>query len=208
MTPALSDRVAQSEQNTAWVHSRMDALTMSSLATDTRFQRAGACWASVVDHYHAIVLLTRAGHYDSARALMRPLFEGYIRGMWLKIGATDHEVDIACQDRFPTFERMIETIQVTGKLRDGRLAELKAAWWGPMCTVTDTGRLQSGTPRTFKDLRKHRPDEMIEVLAWGDWTVIQAVRGFGLVAADTEVVRAADEQVRALFGENASPLSK
>jgi hypothetical protein len=49
---------------------------------------------------------------------------------------------------------------------------------------------------------------MIDVLAWGDWTVIQAVRGFGLVAADTEIVRAADEQVRVLFGENASPLSK
>lgn len=203
MAPELSDRVAQSEQNTVWVHSWMDALTVSSLVTDARLQQAGACWATVVDHYHAIVLLTRNGHYDSARALMRPLLEGYIRGMWLKIGATDHEVDIARQDRFPTFERMVETIQVTGTVRDGRLAELKAAWWGPMCVVTHKGC----PPRTLKDLREHRP-EMIEVLAWSDWTVIQAVRGFGIVAADSEVVRAADEQVRALFGQNVPPLTR
>ena len=206
MTPALAERVAQSEHNTAWVLSRLDALTVSSLSTDARLQRAGACWASVVDHYHAIVLLTRAGHYDSARALVRPLFEGYIRGMWLKISASDHDVDISCQDRFPTFERMIETLQGTGKVRDGRLTELKAAWWGPMCTVTHRGWAQSDTPRTFTDLRG-RPDDMIEVLAWSDWTVVQAVRGFGIVAADTEIVRAADEQARALFGKNASPPS-
>ena len=103
---------------------------------------------------------------------------------------------------------MIETIQRTGKVRDGRLTDLKAAWWGPMCTVAHTGCPQSGTPRTFKESGGHRPDEMIRVVAWGDWTVIQAVRGFGIVAADTEVVRAADEQARTLFGKNASPPSK
>ena len=130
MTPALSDRVTQSEENTVWVHSRIDALTVSSLWTDGRLQRAAECWARVVDYYQAIVLLTRAGHYDSARALIRPLLEGYIRGMWLKIGATDHEVAVACQDRFPTFARMIETIQSTGQIRNGRLTELNAAWWG------------------------------------------------------------------------------
>jgi len=205
VTPALSDRLTQSEQNTVWVHSRIDALAVSSLSTDARLQGAGACWATAVDHYEAIVLLTRAGHYESARALIRPLFEGYIRGMWLKIGATDHEVDVASQDRFPTFARMIETIQVTGKVRNDHLTELNAAWWGPMCTLTHTGFPQIATPRTLKDLREDQPDGMIEALAWADWTVIQAVRGFGLVTGDTEVGRAADEQIRALFGKTVFP---
>jgi Family of unknown function (DUF6988) len=206
VTPALSDRVTLSEQNTLWVHSWIDALTVASLPTNARLQWAGVCWATVVDHYQAIVLLTRAGHYDSARALIRPLFEGYIRGMWLKTGATEHEVDVAGQDRFPTFARMIETIQLTDKIHNGRLTELQAAWWGPMCTPTHTGFPRSGTPRTLKDLRGHQPESMIEALAWADWTVIQAVRGFGIVAGDTKVVQAADEQVRSLFGKNPSRL--
>lgn len=206
MTSALSDRVTQSEQNTVWVHSRIDALTVSSLWTDARLQRAAECWASVVDHHHAIVLLTRAGHYDSARALIRPLLDGYVRGMWLKIGATDHEVAVACQDRFPTFARMIETIQSAGKILNGRLTELNAAWWGPVCTLTHTPLPQSGTSRTLKDLRGRQPDGMIEALAWADWTVIQAVRGLGIVAGDTTLVQAADDQVRAVFGKNAPVL--
>jgi uncharacterized protein DUF6988 len=206
VTPALSDRVMLSEQNTLWVHSWIDALTVASLSTNARLQGAGVCWATVVDHYQAIVLLTRAGHYDSARALIRPLFEGYIRGMWLKIGATDHEVDVACQDRFPTFARMIEKIQITDKLHNGRLTELQAAWWGPMCTLSHTGFPQSGTPWTLTDLRRHPPEAMIEALAWADWTVIQAVRGFGIMAGDTKAVQAADEQIRALFGKTPSRL--
>ena len=77
---------------------------------------------------------------------------------------------------------------------------------GPVCTLTHTPFPQNGTSRTLKDLRGHQPDGMIEALAWADWTVIQAVRGFGIVAGDSKVVQAADEQVRALFGKNAPGL--
>ena len=202
MTTALSERVTQSERNAIWVQDRIDGLAVSSVSTGARQQWAVACWAAVIEHHHAIVLLTRAGRYSSARALLRPLFEAYIRGVWLNVGATDHDVDVVRQDRFPTFARMIDTIQATEKVRGDRLSELKAAWWGPMCSLTHTGFL------TPKDVGRPEPTGMIDALAWADWTVIQALRGFGLAAGDSGLVRAADERVGAVYRDDAAAATR
>ena len=198
---ALSERVTQSEQQGLWVQSMVDGLTVSFPSTDNRLQFAAACWATAIEGHHAIVLLTRAGCHGSARALLRPLFEGYIRGVWLQIAASDHEVDVASQDRFPAFGRMVEAIEMMGPVTGGRLPELKAAWWGPMCSLTHTTLQQIGTPLTPTGGGAGQDSaEMIDVLTWADWTVIQAVRGLGIVAGDGELVRAADERVRGVFG--------
>jgi hypothetical protein len=203
VTPALSKRVTQSEQNASWVHGMIDGLAIPSLPTEKRLQLAGACWAAVIDYHQGIVLLTRAGYYGSARALIRPLFEAYIRGVWLKIAATDHEVETAGQDRFPRFGRMIDVIEVTERVPGDRLTELKAAWWGRMSNLADTGSQQIGTRLTPEHLgNRHHLDEIVDALTWADWTAIQAVRGFGMVAGNTELVRAADEQVRTVIGRN------
>jgi hypothetical protein len=208
VTPALSDRVTQSERNTVWVRSMIDGLTLPFPSANNRQQLAAACWGTVIDHHQAILLLTRAGCYDSARALLRPLFEGYIRGVWLKVGASDHEADVAGQDRFPTFAKMIEAIEDTGTLPGGRFAQLKTAWWGRMCSLCPRGFQRIGTVTTPGDVTGgHDPEEMTEALTWADWTLLQAVRGVGLVAGSAELVRAADEQILGLFGKDASPLA-
>jgi hypothetical protein len=46
---------------------------------------------------------------------------------------------------------------------------------------------------------------MLEALAWADWAAVQAVRGFGMMAGNTELVRAADEQIRDVLKKDSLP---
>jgi hypothetical protein len=85
--------VQQSIDVLRWVHGRLDGLKIAQLSVSKRVQLAGACWHVALEHGQAIVMLTEDALHGSALALVRPVFEAYVRGMWLMHCASEKEVD-------------------------------------------------------------------------------------------------------------------
>ena len=59
---------------------RMDGL---DLAATERNRLCTTCFRQVLEHHEAVVDLVRQTLFGSALALLRPLFEHYVRGIWL-----------------------------------------------------------------------------------------------------------------------------
>ena len=75
MTP---ERLEEAKQFWATLHELTDPVEM--LET-TRNRAAGACFAVANDHHAAIIHLLENELYSSALALVRALFEAYVRGV-------------------------------------------------------------------------------------------------------------------------------
>lgn len=102
--------------------------------------------------------------YSSSFALLRPLFEAYLRGLWLKHCASDTQVSTFCRGGKPP-ETMVAEIESTETFTGGILSRIKKENWSAMCAFTHTGGLhlqrwqsQDGVEPTFA------PEELEECL--------------------------------------------
>jgi hypothetical protein len=63
-----------------WLDSAIDGV---ELQANDRVRIAGACLDLAMEHHKAIVVLAAHQLFGSAFALARPVFEAYVRGVWL-----------------------------------------------------------------------------------------------------------------------------
>lgn len=110
------------------------------VAANDRNRAAGASFAIAQDHHHAIVFLLKNTFQSSSFALVRCLFEAYLRGLWLKHCATDDQVQGFIQGSEPP-KTMIAEIEATPAFGEGVLSRIKKASWNTMCAFTHTGGL-------------------------------------------------------------------
>lgn len=111
-------------------------------ATD-RNRLSAACFHQALEHHEAIVHLVRRNLFDSALALVRPLFEIYIRGVWLSQCAS--ESDLAKFQKGKLAENlgeMVTAIESHEGYSVGVLAEVKRHSWSAMNDYTHGGVLQ------------------------------------------------------------------
>src|SRR5690606_8896961 len=105
--------------------------------------RAGlACLHLSIEHLHGLRTLAETGLYASALALLRPLYESYIRGAWILKCADGEQASSAINaDRFPKVGRMVEAIST---LVPGfeLLEDTHSTVWGPLNDFTHGGATQ------------------------------------------------------------------
>jgi hypothetical protein len=95
-----------------------------------------------MEHHHSIVLLCENKLYGSAFALLRSVWEGYVRGEWLWLCATDAEVeDFSKAIEPPSIGVMIKQLEMKPGHSQGVLSTIKDKHWGAMCAYTHTGGL-------------------------------------------------------------------
>jgi hypothetical protein len=134
MTPP---RLEAAEKFGAALHHFVNGVEM---AATERNRVAGVCFVIAQDHHHAIVFLLQNTFYSSSFALLRCLFEAYLRGLWLKHCASDAQVhDFFDGDEPP--KTMIAEIENTPAFSDGVLSRVKKEAWRTMCAFTHTGGL-------------------------------------------------------------------
>ena len=107
---------------------------------DERNRVSGALFDTVLDHANAIIVLIENRIYSSAYALVRPLFEGFVRATWLLNCATDDEIEILVEkDKFKkSFGEMLECIE-RKKDWPKTLTKAKESAWKAMHSYTHGG---------------------------------------------------------------------
>ena len=148
------------------------------------------------------MLLVSEGMYGSALALVRLLFEAWIRGLWILRAASDEEVDRAGDDSFPKdFGYLIAQLEKSGgAVEAGMLSAVKAENWTTLNSWTHTGFRQVGARFTASGLgHGYTDEEVLGALEWADGVSLMAVVEFARIAEDNDLGVAALEQMRARF---------
>ena len=194
----IEGHLKESDDVLLWVHANLDGLKISKLPDDKRTQLASACWHVAVEHAQAIVVLVHERLYGSASTMIRPLFEAFVRGLWLLHAASDDEVDRAGRDQFQRdFGKMIAELEKPGRLPVGMLSGLKGRTWSRLCSFTHTGYQQIGARLTTEGLGyDYQDSEILEALRWADMIALWSVAAFANLADNQPLVRAVLDRLR------------
>lgn len=134
MTPA---RIEAAEKFGSTLHHFVNGVEM---AVTERNRISGTCFVIAQDHHHAILFLLKNTFYSSSFALLRCLFEAYLRGLWLKHCATDFQIRRFFDGDEPP-KTMVAEIEATPAFSNRVLSRMKKETWGTMCAFTHTGGL-------------------------------------------------------------------
>jgi hypothetical protein len=190
----IRTRVQGSTEVMLWVAQRLDGYKLRGLPTSKRQAIVAGAWHVAVEHDQAIVLLVQERLYGSALALVRVLFEAYLRGLWLLYAATDAKVEDAGRDRFPDATTMVTDLEAKGL----SLTKVKSESWRRLCSYTHTGYQQIGARLTTSGLGSDYPDdEVIQALTWADTVVLNTVIQFAVLGDDEPLAREALARLKA-----------
>ena len=100
----LPQLIVDSGNLVVWLDEKIDGIKIPS---DFRSRVAGGCLDLTMEYQNAIVLLVSRRIYGAAAALMRPIAESYVRGVWLHKCATDADLKRFSKDKVPPFSDLI-----------------------------------------------------------------------------------------------------
>ena len=159
----IVELIIESEELIQWLDKCIDRIEISS---DTRTRIAAGCLDTALEHHKAILLLVSRSLYGSAFALMRLLFEAYIRGIWLHRCASDSDLELFKAEKLAkkvlTFIQEIERIDGFEK---GVLSNVKLKSWSAMNSYTHSGFMQIARRNTESTIEpNYSEDEILEAL--------------------------------------------
>lgn len=130
----------ESEELIHWLDKSLDGVEIKA---DTRWRLAMGCLDIALEHQKAIVLLVSQALYGSAFSLVRPIFEAYVRGVWLHRCASEADLERFKSDRLDkTFAILIEDIEKLDGFERCVLSATKTKSWNAMNSYTHSGYLQ------------------------------------------------------------------
>lgn len=176
-----------------WLTVRLDDLLVPQ---DRRVLIAVSCYDLVYEHQLAVACLVRTAIYGSAFALARPIFEAYVRGVWLKKCATEVQLQHFVDDKKIAFGTILTDIELLHEFNDGVLSTLKKDAWAAMNSYTHGG-VQQAARRLNGNLIEpnYSQTEIINVLRIADAFAILA---FQQIAAEAGRLDLANEGVSKL----------
>ncbi len=145
-------------------------LNEKQLPQSTRNRVAGACFAVAMDHQQAVVVLLERHppFYSSAFSLVRPVYESYVRGLWLSHCATDEQVDSFSQgDKPPDMASLVAEVERVGDFEGKQLSGIYKRSWSALSSYTHTGALQVQRWNTADAIEPMYPaSEVSEVISF------------------------------------------
>jgi hypothetical protein len=127
----------KSEELTDWIRSTLNNL---EVVWQERSILSFGCLDLAIEHREGIVLLITQGLCGPAFALVRSVFESYIRGIWLRRCAKGSDIEAFKRDKFnKKFEDLIIDIERIEEFKHGILLRLKNQAWKIMNSYTHSG---------------------------------------------------------------------
>jgi hypothetical protein len=137
-----ADAIAASRATEEWLVANMDGL--QSTHVDDRSRLAMALFDLVHEYHGCIILLLGLNRPGTAYALVRPLWETYLRGYWLLHCANDQEVDSFKRDQFDTsIARLVAAVERHMGNAGGVLTRIKNNFYGAMSSYTHGAYMQA-----------------------------------------------------------------
>lgn len=121
-----------------------------------------------------------------AFALVRLVFEAYLRGVWFAHCATDTELErFAKGDSPPKVPKMLEAIEKTPGFNSGQLSAIYTRSWSAMCAYTHTGSQQVLRWNTSDAIQQNYPDiDVNEALSFTGALALLSTIGLAAIAAN------------------------
>jgi hypothetical protein len=140
------------------------------LPNNNRNRVAGACFAIALDHQQAVVTLLEHNPplYSSAFALVRPVYESYVRGLWLSHCATDEQVDsFSREGKPPDMATLVAAVERAGDFKGKQLSGIYTMNWSAFSSYAHTGGLQVQRWNTSEAIEpRYAESEVSEVIAF------------------------------------------
>ena len=168
-----SQVIEDSEKFTEWLDRKIDGLDLPS---GRRHRVAGGCLDLTMEYQKGILLLVKERLYGAAFALLRAVFESYVRGIWLHRCATEEDLENLAKDKIPKFYELVKAVEKLEGHEDKVLSKIKERAWKAMNSYTHTGYLQVMRRQTETSIEPNYDDD--EVLE-----VVNAANVFGFLSA-------------------------
>ncbi len=155
--------IRESEQLIQWLDKKIDGL---EIKPEDRFQLAAGCLDMALEHHKAIVLLTAHCLYGSAAALVRSIFESYVRGCWLFYCATDKQLEKFKDEKLKLkLYQFIDDLEKHEAFSGGTLSHVKETSYAAMNSFTHSGYFQVVRRNSGNSIEPNYTDkELIDAL--------------------------------------------
>lgn len=158
MKDKVQNVILESNEILCWIDSKIENLQVNSTPKE---RVSGACLYLALIHYRSIVLLISNGLTGSACSLLRPLFEAFIRGVWIHLKATDKEVDKLIKKDIlnKSFDKLVKEVETVPGYDTGILIEAKEKTWKALNSYVHCGFLQIQRGNTADSIESNYSDE-------------------------------------------------
>ena len=190
----LEQILQESRDIHTWTISSLDGIPFP---VNKRLLISIAAFDVVLDHFTGIMALIEKRVYGAAFALARPLFETFIRAVWLKDCARDQDLLAFEQDEFSRkFGEALKDIEQLEAFKSGSLSNLKKQAWSAMSSYTHGGFQQIARRVKGNTIDPNYIDEeIIEVLRLSQAFALMAFIQIVLVAGRRDLEQLAIQKL-------------
>ena len=183
-----------------WITKSLDDLEISR---ERRILLSVSCYDIVIEHHIGIAALLKSNINGSAFALVRPLFETFVRGVWLRNCASENEIEKYVSDRLDKkFYQLIEEVEKVDGFQDCVLRGLKDSAWKAMNSYTHGGIQQAGRRSTGAYIEPdYSEEEITEVIKVSGSFALLAFQQIVLEAGENELAIAANDMLKGIGDE-------
>lgn len=169
----LEQTLQESRDLHTWIFRQLDGVPLPKAR---RFLLAISAFDVVLDYFTGITVLVEKQAYGSAFALVRSIFEVFVRAVWLKDCASDTELAAFERDEYArNFDLILSKVEGLPAFKSGTLSDLKKQAWAAMNSYTHGGIHQIARRVKGNAIDPNYLDEeVIEVLRMGQMFALLA----------------------------------
>jgi hypothetical protein len=168
--------VLNSIELSRWIAEEIDGL--ESIHT-LRRRLAGASFSIALDHHAAIGILLHNNRAAPAFALLRVLFEAYVRGRWLAECASEGDLTrVSAGEPLPKIDIILAAVEHGTPAQEQLLSRSKSANWNALCDFTHTGGRHLQRYQSADGIEAtHSIDEIQEALSFANAMALLSALG-------------------------------
>lgn len=190
----------------SWFWENLDGM---DIPKGKKTRLAVACHDQVIEHQLSICTLVEHRLYGSAFALVRPIFEGFIRGVWLMNCASDLEVELYYMDKkLPEFGELVKRVETIEGFASGILGGVRQNSWSAMCSYTHSGVMQTSRRLTRNTIEpNYKAEEVVEILKFSGSFALLAFQQLAHIGNRLDLADRATKMAGATLAEQAEEKS-